>query len=102
MAGSPHLSPVADQDPKKIAADIGFRIAELRRQKGWTQEAFSVKLGNTFQWVSQIEAGRNLTVYSLVKIANALDTRVVELLAPTTDDTPKRKRGRPKKRLDGS
>ena len=86
-----------DQDPKKIAAQIGFRIAELRRQKAWTQEEFSVQLGTTFQWVSQVEAGRNLTIYSLVKIANALNTKLAELFVSAAGTTVRR-RGRPPKR----
>ena len=84
-------------EPQKVTKELGLRIAELRRERGVTQEQFSVQLRSTFQWVSQIEAGRNLTIYSLVKIANALDVTLAHLLiAPKA--TPARRRGRPRKK----
>jgi transcriptional regulator with XRE-family HTH domain len=88
---------VTAQDPDKIAANIGSRIAELRIKHGWTQEQFSVRLRASVQWVSQIEAGANLTVHSLVKVANALGVVIVDLLALPSKSTVRR-RGRPRKR----
>jgi hypothetical protein len=47
--------------------------------------------------VSQLEAGRNLTVHSMVNVANALGVSLGDLLAPPTGSAT-RKRGRPPKR----
>ena len=59
------------------------------------------KLGTSIQWLSRIEGGgENVTVETLVGIANTLGVAVIELLAGAGDDGPKqraRPRGRPKK-----
>lgn len=89
--------PLVALDPDKIAAQIGRRIAELRQGKGWSQVELAAKLRATFQWVSQLEAGQNLTIHSLVKVANAFKVTLEDLLM-TPDPTVKRKGpGRPKK-----
>ena len=85
-----------EYDLDKITKQVGLRIAELRQARGLTQEQFSVRLRNTVQWVSQIEAGANLTVYTLARIANALDVSLTELVVPATQ-VAVRKRGRPRK-----
>jgi transcriptional regulator with XRE-family HTH domain len=88
---------VRSLDPDRICRAVGRRIAELRQQKGLTQEEFSVLLGTSFQWVSQIEGGRNMTLHSLVRIANALKTPLEELFeAP--DSITRSARGRPRKK----
>lgn len=84
-------------DPEQVTKEIGLRIAELRKDRGWTQEQFSVELRSTFQWVSQVEAGANLTVHSLVKVANALGVTLTDLLMRPSGAVIRR-RGRPKKR----
>jgi len=67
-------------DPDQITRNIGRRIAELRRERGLTQEQFSVGLRASFQWVSQVESGtRNMTIHSLVKVANALGVEIESL-----------------------
>jgi transcriptional regulator with XRE-family HTH domain len=88
---------VRSLDPDRATRDIGRRIAELRRQRELTQEQLSVRLGVTFQWVSQIEAGRNLTIHSLIRIANALNVSLAELVAPPKAASRARRRGRPPK-----
>jgi len=86
-------------DPERICRGIGRRIAELRKEKGMTQEQFSVLLGTSFQWVSQIEGGRNMTVHSLVRVANALGIGL-DALFETPRGAPARAIGRPKKKRD--
>jgi putative transcriptional regulator len=85
-------------DPDKVSEGIGRRIAELRQRRGWTQEQFSVRLRSSFQWVSQIERGRNLTLHSLVKVANALKVSLAELLEPADPSVRRAGPGRPKKK----
>jgi transcriptional regulator with XRE-family HTH domain len=84
-------------DPDKIAEQIGRRIAELRQAKGWSQPELADKLRATFQWVSQLEAGQNLTVHSMVKVANALKVPLAELLIAPDPSVKRRGPGRPRK-----
>lgn len=67
-------------DPDEITKSVGRRIAELRRERSLTQEQFAVGLRTSFQWVSQVESGtRNMTIHSLVKVANALGVEIESL-----------------------
>lgn len=70
-------------DPDRVVNCLGGRIAVLRRERGLSQAAFAIILRSTPQWVSQLERGtRSPTVHTLVKIANALDVTLTELLEP--------------------
>jgi transcriptional regulator with XRE-family HTH domain len=62
-----------------------------------TQEQLAVKLGTTFQWLAQVEAGRNVTVYTLVKMANGLRVPLAELLVAPRPGSRVVRRGRPPK-----
>lgn len=84
-------------DPDKIAKQIGRRIAELRQGQTWSQEELADKLRTKFQWVSQLEAGQNLTIHSLVKVANAFKVPLEELLTAPDPSNKRGGRGRPKK-----
>ncbi len=85
-------------DPEQVAQNIGRRIAELRQERGLTQEELAVKLKTTFQWVSQVESKtQNLTVFTLVKLANVLAVDPVELFLPVKPENRRVKLGRPKK-----
>lgn len=93
------VPPVA-LDPDKIAEQVGRRIAELRRQRGWSQQILADKVRGTFQWISQVESGQNLTIHTLAKVANAFQVTLAELLVPPDPDDPlvnRAGRGRPKK-----
>lgn len=76
--------------------DVGRRIAELRLAAGHTQESFARALGTSPQYAQRLEAGLNLTLHSLVKVANALSVPVSALLEPTAHRRPTRA-GRPPK-----
>lgn len=80
--------------PEKVLRDIGRRVAELRREKKLTQEQCAEHAGFALKYLQRIEAGReNLTVRSLVKLANLLGVRMVQLLrAPRSRVV---RRGRP-------
>jgi len=75
------LRSVRPLDPDRVCKNVGRRIAELRKERGMTQEEFSVILGTSFQWVSQLESGRNMTLHSLARVANALRVSLQDLLA---------------------
>lgn len=84
------------EDPDRNVADVGRRIAELRHEAGLTQEEFARALGSTPRYVHQLEAGVNLTIHSLTKIANALGVPSRSLWEPTTYRRSTRG-GRPRK-----
>ena len=70
---------VADQ----VLRDLGRRIAELRAARAFTQERLAETAEVTVQYLQRVERGRaNLTVRSLVRIANLLGVSVGELFDP--------------------
>jgi len=77
-----------------VIANVGARIAELRREKGWTQQDFADRLKMEPQSVQRIERGTNMTIRSLVKVARVLGVATATLLeAPESGE---RRPGRPK------
>jgi transcriptional regulator with XRE-family HTH domain len=82
-------------DRDKICENIGRRIAELRQDRGWTQQTLATRLRTTFQWVSQLEKGSNLTVHSLVKVANILGVKPTELFETANPRVVRMGPGRP-------
>ena len=62
-------------EPIQIA--LGNRIRELRKAKGWAQEAFAHQCGMHRGHMGQIERGEsNLTLSTLLVIAEKLETTV--------------------------
>jgi HTH-type transcriptional regulator / antitoxin HipB len=63
-----------------VKAHVGRRISQVRRALGVPQEQLAAKLDVTTQWFSRVENGHeNLTIETLVRVANALGVRAVEL-----------------------
>ena len=58
-------------------------LAELRRQQEVTQEALAELLDVPVQHVSRIEAGQNVTLATLERIATALGQKVIIVFEPT-------------------
>jgi len=57
-----------------IKKDLGQRIAELRKQKGFTQEQFAERTQYSVEFISFIERGINApSIEGCVRIAQALD-----------------------------
>lgn len=80
-----------------VVKDVGRRIAEIREASGRTQETFAKVLRATPQYVSRLERGRNITLHTLVRVANALKVSPQVLLAaPARRES--RSRGRPKRK----
>ncbi|MBK8170543.1 MAG: helix-turn-helix transcriptional regulator [Sandaracinaceae bacterium] len=77
--------------------NIGRRVAEHRRAHEWTQAALAERLGVTSEYLQRIEAGReNLSIRSLVEIANGLGDRIAALLEEPVSRSVRRA-GRPPK-----
>jgi len=69
------------RDPELLRA-VGQRLAELRRQRGFTQEALAEQVGIQPHGLSRIEQGhRSPSLSTLAHLAEALDVTVGELLA---------------------
>jgi transcriptional regulator with XRE-family HTH domain len=87
---------VRASNPAQVERAVGRRVAELRSERGWTQEAFAGKLGVSVQYLRRIELGQtHITVPKLVELANALRVQPAALF-----DKPRSlvvKRGRPKR-----
>jgi len=79
--------------PEQVTEQVGRRIAELRRERGETQAQLAERLEVSIKYLQRVERGVNLTIDSLVDLANNLDVQVRDLF-----DTP---RGRPAPRRPG-
>lgn len=84
----------ADPAVAQIQA-VGRRIAELRAGRGWTQDVFAERLQVSVDYVQRLERGSNLTIRSLVQIADKLTVQVIDLFAAPT--STERRAGRPPK-----
>ncbi len=66
---------------QELNIKIGDRIAQLRQEKGFTQEQLAGMIDSEKQNISRLERGRvNAGVYFLAKIADALEISLAELL----------------------
>ncbi len=84
-------------EPDDVQRSVGRRVAELRADAGLTQEQLAERIKTGCKYVQSIEAGReNLSIQSLVKLANALQVPLDELFAEPKAKKPKR--GRPPRR----
>jgi len=78
-----------------VIDDVGRRIAELRRERGWTQQEAAEHLAMPLKNFQRIEAGMNLTIRTLVRVARGFDVPTRTLLDPPTK-RERRRRGRPR------
>lgn len=76
-------------DLAQLQRRIGRRISELRAAIGATQEQLAEESGLDVRYVQRIEAGEiNLTLESLVRLANVLRVAVDSIFQkPTRDPT---------------
>jgi transcriptional regulator with XRE-family HTH domain len=65
-----------------VQVRFGKRLRALRKKHGWTQEAFSHKLGLDRTYLSDIENGRmNVSLVNLEIIAKGFDLSLSKLLS---------------------
>jgi transcriptional regulator with XRE-family HTH domain len=55
---------------EKVYRSIGLKIRSLREERGWTLEDAEEHGGPSWQQLQKIESGRNVTVRTIVTIAN--------------------------------
>lgn len=83
---------------RRVRDDVGRRIAELRRGRGWTQGELAHRMGHSESYQAAVEGGRyNLRLDTLTMFAQVLGIHPAELLAPPSSRT-KRRIGRPPRR----
>ena len=64
-----------------IRKQVGLNVAEIRRQRGWSQEDLAFESGLHRTYISGIERGaRNPTILVLEQLASALGVRPSILL----------------------
>ena len=66
-------------DEKQFFAALGQRVKRLRKSKGFTQEDM-IGFGFSARHWQQMEAGRPITVTTLLRICDAFSIRVGQLI----------------------
>jgi transcriptional regulator with XRE-family HTH domain len=71
-------APLEWSDPRRR---FGWRLAEIRRMRGWTQHELSRRSGINRTYISGLENGeRNIGLLNIVRLAEALEVHPIELL----------------------
>jgi transcriptional regulator with XRE-family HTH domain len=73
---------VRPDSPDDAVRRVAKRIAEIRREKGLTQDQMAERLKCATKNYQRIEYGQNITIKMLANIANALGVTVTELVPP--------------------
>jgi transcriptional regulator with XRE-family HTH domain len=71
---------VPGERPEEFIVRVTRRIAEVRRARGITQDRFAEIMGIGTRRVQLIEAGQNLTLHTLSRVASALGVLPAELV----------------------
>ncbi len=75
------MPPRAKADRTKEAIALGRRVAQLRKERGWTQEALAERAEMNWLQVGHVERGASDPKLStIVKLAKALRVPAAELL----------------------
>ena len=82
-------------DADRLLKNLGRRIAEVRLERRLTQDLMAEELGISMKYLQRLERGRNMSLTTLIGIANKLRVGLDELLL--TAATSKVKVGRPPK-----
>lgn len=81
-------------DDKEFFVALGLRIAQLRKARGWTQQALADKLGVAQQTLAHYEGGRiRIPVSTLPLLATLLATPIDTLVGHTQQTQHRGKRG---------
>lgn len=67
---------------EELSRRFGELVRRLRRERGYSQEQFSFRVGLHQTYVSSVERGeRNVTIGTADRIARALGTTLAEMFA---------------------
>lgn len=81
----------ADDRAGRVADSFVAQIRQLRIERGWSQSELARRAGVSNQAICSAEAGHNgYTVYTLQRLAAALDLRVCLCPAETAQDRRRR------------
>lgn len=81
------VKPRRNSDEKKSLKTLGNNLRRVRLKKKYSQEEFAHLAGFSRSYYTEIETGkRNLSLLNLIKIAEALDVDIRELLDLTKGD----------------
>lgn len=87
---------MTERDSKRVAFDVGRRIAELRAERELTQEALADRLGMAPKYFQRIERGvQNLTLRTLARLGEALSVPIGAFFDPPVER--RIRKGRPRK-----
>lgn len=78
----------------QVMTEVGRRVTELRRSRGWSQEQFAERLRVDARTLQRIEAGQHITFGMLVQLAETLRVPIGDLFEPSKSRAPRRP-GRP-------
>ncbi len=67
-------------EEKKYLKKLGIRIRGLRTEKGWTLEDVEEHGWNNWQHLQKIEAGKNITIVTLRRVAQLYRISAADLL----------------------
>lgn len=81
--------------PEEIIQAVGRKIAEVRIERGWTQDDLARRLNVTLRHVKRLEAGHNMTLHTAARVAASLGVEIVTLFIPPAS-LKKPRPGRPK------
>ena len=90
--------PPRSSPEKDFVARVTRRIAEVRNAKGVTQEELAALIGTAPRAYQRIEAGQNVTLRTIARIAAALNVSPEDLVsgqASLSLATPKPRRAKP-------
>jgi DNA-binding XRE family transcriptional regulator len=76
------VAPMRPDSPSAAVRRVANRIAELRREKGITQDEMAERLRCATKNYQRIEYGQNVTIKMLTRIANFLGVTVTDLVPP--------------------
>jgi methanogenic corrinoid protein MtbC1/DNA-binding XRE family transcriptional regulator len=79
------LVPAGRNPPlERLLLALGRQIQALRTRRGWSQQTLAATAGLDRTYISAVERGKqNLTLGSLLSLAEALDAPITEILAAT-------------------
>lgn len=89
------------ENPQRVLADLGLRIAELRRERGWTQAQLAERLDVSVRYVAHVESGVNVSVLYLCGVARTLGVKTIALFEAPRSRAARRPGRPPALRTEG-